>query len=82
MLKMYSEKHGISAEQAINCIVRNFLMEDGCMNSASEPVIILDDEAYDYLEAEFKAGMDSVKSESDWISEEEMSEFIKSLKSN
>ena len=42
----------------------------------------MDDDVYDYLESEFKAGLDSVKSESDWISEEEMGEFINSLKSS
>ncbi len=50
------------------------------MNPELESVVILDDNECDRLEAEFKAGIDSVKSESDWISEKEMSEFIKSLK--
>lgn len=81
-LRAYSEKHRISAEQAISYIVQNFLVEDSCMNSEPGPAVILDDDEYDYLEAEFKAGLNSVKSESDWISEAEMSEFIKSLKLN
>ncbi|MBR5998961.1 MAG: hypothetical protein IK043_00755 [Candidatus Methanomethylophilaceae archaeon] len=81
-LKAYSEKHGITVEEAVNCIVQNFLAEDGSVNVEPGRLAILDDDVYDYLESEFKAGLDSVKSESDWISEEEMGEFINSLKSS
>ncbi len=81
-LKASGEDHRISAEQAIDHTVPNVLMEGGCMDTEPGPAIILDDDAYDHLEAEFKAGLDSVKSGSDWISEDDMSEFIESLKSN
>lgn len=81
-LKACGEEQGISAEQAIDHTVPNILMEGGCMDSEPGPAIILDDDAYDHLEAEFKAGLDSVRSESDWISQDEMSGFIKGLKSN
>ncbi len=51
------------------------------MDDESGPMVVLDDETYEYLEAEFQAGLDSVKSESDWISEEEMRRFVSELKS-
>lgn len=80
-LKAYGEKHGISTEEAANFIIQSFLTEDGFMDIEPGPMVILDDDVYDYLEAEFQAGLDSVKSESDWISEEEMREFVNKLKS-
>ena len=51
------------------------------MDDDTSPMVVLDDETYEYLEAEFQAGLDSVKSESDWISEEEMRRFVSGLKS-
>ncbi|MBR2255089.1 MAG: hypothetical protein IJ856_04670 [Candidatus Methanomethylophilaceae archaeon] len=81
-LKAYSDRHGISAEETANYIIQNFLVEDGSMDVEPDRTVILDDDLYDYLETEFKAGLDSVKSESDWISKEEMREFVSNLKSN
>ena len=58
------------------------MIEDGSMNVEPGRTVILDDDLYDYLETEFKADLDSVKSESDWISKEEMREFVSNLKSD
>ena len=52
------------------------------LNMEPGHMVILDDATYDYLVSEFEAGLASVKSESDWISEEEMGEFINGLKSS
>ena len=81
-LKVYSDKHGITVEEAANYIIQNFLSEEGSMNIEHGCMIVLDDDVYDRLEAEFKAGLDSVRTESDWISEREMREFANSLRLN
>jgi len=81
-LRAYSDRHGISIEEAANFIIHNFLTEDGSMNVEPGRMVILDDDVYDRLESEFRAGLGSVGSESDWISEKEMREFANSLRSS
>lgn len=81
-LKAYGKKYGITTEEAANFIIQSFLTEDGFMDIEPGPMVVLDDDVYNYIKAEFQAGLDSVKSESDWISKEEMREFVNKLRTS
>ena len=81
-LKAYGDRYGITAEEAANLIIQNFLVQDGSMLTEPGRLVVIDDDEYDYLDKEFRAGLESVTSESDWISKEEMRRFISSLKSS
>jgi hypothetical protein len=82
-LQAYCTKHGLSLQDVANTILMNFLEESASSND-SEPgrEIVVDDDTYDFIESKIEEGLSSVKTDDDWVSDEEMSEFIKTLKSS